>query len=192
MALTMVRRYDTGKTSQDKSLNEALRIARTRGVVLKIQQEPESPGDLMVLNGMQGSLVRVKRTLRLHCTLQETEAHFADAIKKLRSVPVPAGIRRELWVWSRYRTWRFFVVVERGIEELVMMVQQIVPIRSMSLPLRHCFRGTRIISSKPVHPAIRLKPSYMESTCSGKLRKSPDMGLDCPTFPAGQLLIGNE
>ena len=49
-----------------KALNEALRIARTRGIVLKIHQEPESAGDLMVLNGMQASLVRVKRTLRLH------------------------------------------------------------------------------------------------------------------------------
>ena len=105
-----------------KALHEALRIARTRGVVLKIQQEPESAGDLMVLSGMQASLVRVKRTLRLHCTLHETEVHFADAIRMLRTVPVPAGIRRELWVWSRYRTWRFFVVGESGLEELVMMV----------------------------------------------------------------------
>ena len=105
-----------------KALSEALRIARTRGVVLKIQQEPGCGGDMMVLNGMQASLVRVKRTLRLHCTLHETEVHFADAIRMLRTVPVPAGIRRELWVWSRYRTWRFFVVGESNIEELVMMV----------------------------------------------------------------------
>jgi hypothetical protein len=97
-----------------KALNEALRIARARGFELKIQQEPESAGDLMVLNRMQASLVRVKRTLRLHCTLQETEAHYADAIKRLRSVSVPAGIRRELWVWSRYRTWRFFIVQEKA------------------------------------------------------------------------------
>ena len=112
-----------------KALNEALRIARTRGIVLKIHQEPESAGDLMVLNGMQASLVRVKRTLHLHCTLQETEAHYADAIEKLRSVSVPAGIRRELWGWSRYRTWRFFVVREKGLEEMVMMVQRDCPDR---------------------------------------------------------------
>ena len=105
-----------------KALHEALRIARTRGVVLKILQEPESPGDLIVLSGVQASLVRVKRTLRLHCTLQETETHFRDAIKSLRSIAVPAGMRRELWVWSRYRTWRFFVVGENNLEELVMMV----------------------------------------------------------------------
>jgi hypothetical protein len=112
-----------------KALNEALRIARARGFELKIQQEPESAGDLMVLNRMQASLVRVKRTLRLHCTLQETEAHYADAIKRLRSVSVPAGIRRELWVWSRYRTWRFFIVQEKGLEEMVMMVQRDCPDR---------------------------------------------------------------
>jgi hypothetical protein len=109
------------------ALDEAFHIARTRGVVYRILQESGSAGDLMILSAMQWSLVRVKRTLRLHCPLKEIEVQFAASVRSLRSVPVSAGNQRELWVWSRYRTWRFFRVEESGLVEQVMMVPHNVP-----------------------------------------------------------------
>lgn len=109
------------------ALDEAFRIARTRGVVTRILQEAESAGDLVIMNAMQWSLVRVKRTLSLHCTPPEIEAQFAKAIRSLRSVPVPPGNLRELWVRSRYGAWRFFRVEESGLAEQVVMVPRDIP-----------------------------------------------------------------
>jgi hypothetical protein len=94
-------------------------IAGRRGVVFRTWLDPGSTCDLIILGATQEVIVCVKRTLRLHCALKEIEIQFNESISRLRSVPVSARIHRELWVWSRNSTWRFFRVEKTGLAELV-------------------------------------------------------------------------
>jgi hypothetical protein len=102
-----------------KALDDAMPIARRKGVVFRTWLDSGSACDLIILGAMKEVIVCVKRTLRLHCTIKEIEAQFNESISRLRSVPVSAKIHRELWVWSRNSTWRFFNVEETGLAELV-------------------------------------------------------------------------
>jgi len=99
------------------ALEEALPLAKLRGMVFFLRPDPECPCDFEVLNNREVVFVRVKRSRCLHCSLAEMEALYRESILKLRVIPLSPSARRELWVCSRYGRWRFFRIMENGIEE---------------------------------------------------------------------------
>jgi hypothetical protein len=101
-----------------KALDDALPLAKTRGAILQFQEEDVFECDFMILSADRFSIVRIKRTKHLWCTLGEMETQFSEAIMRLRRIPASAFVSRELWVWSQYGTWRFFRVEDAGIVEV--------------------------------------------------------------------------
>jgi len=101
-----------------KGLDDAIPVARMRGAVLHFRQEEECAADFEILSADQIIIVRVKRTRRLHCSIQEIKEQFSEPILRLRSLPASAFLYRELWVWSQYGTWRFFRLLDTGIVEI--------------------------------------------------------------------------
>ena len=101
-----------------KALDDALPLAKMRGAILQFQQEEVFECDFMILGADRFSIVRIKRTRHLWCTLQEMEAQFSEPIIRLRRISAWAFISRELWIWSQYGIWRFFRIEDACIVEL--------------------------------------------------------------------------
>jgi hypothetical protein len=101
------------------ALDEALPLAKMQGQVLFLRQDPDSPCDFMILNSRQVVFVRVKRSRCLHNPVPDLEAQYRDSVLRLRVLPGPDRVRRELWISSRYGAWRFFEITGSTMEEVV-------------------------------------------------------------------------
>jgi hypothetical protein len=101
-----------------KGLDEALPVAMGRGTVMSIRQTKESVCDFTITAQDQVVLVRVRKAIRIHSLLEETEREFREPILRLRSFPGPGPVVRELWLYSRHGTWRFFRIEDAGIMEI--------------------------------------------------------------------------
>jgi len=101
-----------------QGVEDAILTARTRGCVMKFYSGPESVCNLMIRTSVHLIFVRVKRVVRILCTLKEIEEEHRDLIVQLRSFPVSGLIIRELWIYSKHGTYRYFRVGDAGIEEI--------------------------------------------------------------------------
>ena len=101
-----------------KGLDEALPVALKRGVVMSILQTGESVCDFSIIDKDTVVLVRVRRARQIHGSVEALEREFHEPIIRLRSVPGPIPVIRELWIYSRYSTWRFFCIEDAGIVEI--------------------------------------------------------------------------
>jgi hypothetical protein len=64
------------------------------------------------------AFVRVKYTEYIRAVLGEIARDCDDEIRRLRSVTQDAALSCELWLRSRYGTWRFFRVTADALVEL--------------------------------------------------------------------------
>jgi len=101
-----------------RGVDNAIEIARARGCVMKFYSGPESVCDLMIRSPVHLIFVRVKRFDRILSTPKEIEEEHRDLILQLRSFPVSGLIIRELWVYSKHGTYRFFRLGDTSIEEI--------------------------------------------------------------------------
>ena len=101
-----------------KGLDDALLAAQARGRVMSFSQNGESICDFMIMGNGMLIFVRIRKARRIHGTLEEIERQFQDTLLQLRSFSSSNLIRRELWIYSRHCTWRFFCIGEPGIVEI--------------------------------------------------------------------------
>jgi hypothetical protein len=101
-----------------KGFDAALPIAKARGHVMYFRRMRGSTADLMVSGNGILAIIRIQNAPRLHMTLADIEAEFRDAIALLRIHPGGGPVSRELWLYSRYGSLRFFRVEDNGIVEL--------------------------------------------------------------------------
>jgi len=101
-----------------KGLDDALLVAHARGRVMTFLQNNECTCDFMIMGNGTLIFVRVRKARRITATREEIEREFLDALLQLRSLPTSNLIRKELWIYSRYSTWRFFCTDEPGIVEI--------------------------------------------------------------------------
>jgi hypothetical protein len=100
-----------------KGLDEAIQTAGARGAIMKFSPYGEIVCNFLIRSPLRLTFVRIKYASRFHGTLAEIEAEYRDLIGRLRSIPGSSLVIRELWIYSRYGTWRYFRVTETGIEE---------------------------------------------------------------------------
>jgi hypothetical protein len=93
-------------------------FAFARGTVMRFVRDPECRCDFLIKNGDKLILVKVRTALRLSHTLVETEREFSEPVMWLRSFPYSPHIIRELWIYSRRGTWRFFRIDQGCIVEI--------------------------------------------------------------------------
>jgi hypothetical protein len=101
-----------------KGVADAIRLAGARGYVMKFYPGPESMCDFLIRTPVHVIFVRVKRFLRILAPPAEIESEHRDLIQLLRSFPVSDSILRELWVYSKHGTYRYFRVTDTGIMEI--------------------------------------------------------------------------
>ena len=99
-------------------VNDAVAIARKRGCVMRIVYGLESLSDLVIRTAAYVAFIKTRRTGKITATVQEIEHMYHDLIAELRLFPVSAQILRELWIYSKHGTYRFFRVEKTGIAEV--------------------------------------------------------------------------
>lgn len=106
----------------EQAIEWALPLAHLRGTVYFFRKDRECPCDFEIVNNQEVVFVRVKRTRCLHRPLLELETEYHEAVLRLRAVPSAPSVSRELWVCSRHGRWRFFRIMEAGMEEVAVPV----------------------------------------------------------------------
>jgi len=101
-----------------KGLDMAIPVAMKRGSVMLFQPLPEHVCDFTITGNGILALVRLMSAMRLHASIAEISRHYSDAVAGLCTVPFGGPVSRELWLYSRYGTLRFFRVTESGLVEI--------------------------------------------------------------------------
>jgi len=107
------------KTSRPRrTLPEGISLARLRGKVELTRHTREALYHLTIVAAGMVAFVRVRFAAQILATLPEIEAEFKKDLVRLRAIVQDAAISRELWLRSRYGTWRFFRITETGLVEI--------------------------------------------------------------------------
>ncbi len=99
-------------------IDDAVVIARKRGCVMRIMHGLESLSDLVIRTAAYVAFVKTRRTDKITATIREIEHTYKDLIAELRLFPVSAEILRELWIYSKHGTYRFFRIGTAGLVEV--------------------------------------------------------------------------
>jgi hypothetical protein len=99
-------------------VDDAVIIAHKRGCVMRIVYGLESICDLVIRTAAYVAFVKARRTDKITATIREIEHTYQDLIAELRLFPVSAEILRELWIYSKHGTYRFFRISMAGIDEV--------------------------------------------------------------------------
>jgi len=109
--MTRGRRPTTG-------LDDAILIAGAKGTIMKFFPKGEIVCNFLIRSPVRLIFVRIKYASRFHGTLPGIEAEYRELIGRLRSIPGSSLVIREIWIYSRYGTWRYFRVGDTAIEEI--------------------------------------------------------------------------
>lgn len=101
-----------------KGLEDAILVSQARGTVMIFQQNKEKLCDFMIIGNGHLVFVRIRTTMRIRTLREEFEREFQEPIMRLRSFPSSVQILKELWIYSRYGTWRFFRIEDTRIVEI--------------------------------------------------------------------------
>ena len=100
------------------TIRDAIPIARLRGMVQMAESGPESLYDFTIAGTKPVAFVRVKFSEHILAMLEDVAWDCHDEIGRLRLITQDSAISCELWLRSRYGTWRFFRVTIDAILEL--------------------------------------------------------------------------
>ena len=101
-----------------KGFDIAIPIALMRGRVMRFQQVPDYVCDFTITGNGIFALVRLMSATRLHASIAEIARNYSNAVSGLSTIPFGGPVSRELWLYSRYGTLRFFRVAEAGLIEI--------------------------------------------------------------------------
>lgn len=100
------------------TLDEALAIAQLRGIVQRTMNGPERLYEFAIVGTIPLAFVRLRFANRLLIDLAMIARLYREEIRRLRMVSRDQGNSLELWLRSRYGTWRFFRVDTGSISEI--------------------------------------------------------------------------
>ncbi|MFA7694575.1 MAG: hypothetical protein WCX63_03465 [Methanoregula sp.] len=101
-----------------RALSDALPIARRRGTTQPAGRAPENLYDFTIVSAIPLAFVRVSYCARIHAPVAEFVNEFQDDLIGLGRIAAHNCISRELWLRSRYGTWRFFRLTANTLVEL--------------------------------------------------------------------------
>jgi hypothetical protein len=99
-------------------LDGAVLMGKRRGMVMEFLPDPATPANFLIQTPSSITFVRVRFASRLHGSLIEILTEFREPIERLRSIPASENIGRELWIYSRYGFWRYFLITDMLVEEI--------------------------------------------------------------------------
>ena len=101
-----------------KGMDIAMPVAKARGRVIELVQNGDTPGDFGIIVGGVVTFVSFCRADPFRCTPAEIEVENRLRIARLRSVPASVHVLRELWIYSKYGSLRFFRVEDTWLLEI--------------------------------------------------------------------------
>jgi hypothetical protein len=101
-----------------KGFDVAIPVALMRGDVMLFQRSPGNVCDFTIAGNGILAMVRLMMILRLHATIAEITIEYAAAVHGLCTIPFGGPVSRELWLYTRHGTLRFFRVTETGLVEI--------------------------------------------------------------------------
>lgn len=101
-----------------KGFDIAIPIALLRGRVMMFQLLPDHVCNFTITGNGVFALVRLMSATRLHASIEEIAWEYSGAIAGLGTLPFGGPVSRELWLYSRYKTMRFFRLTEAGLVEI--------------------------------------------------------------------------
>jgi len=145
-----------------KGFDVAIPVALMRGDVMLFQRSPGNVCDFTIAGNGILAMVRLMMILRLHATIAEITIEYATAVHGLCTIPFGGPVSRELWLYTRYGTLRFFRVTEAGLVEIDCFGFPFVNGRSVTmLP---AFPGANL---PPAGPAAAGQPGAGAGTARG-------------------------
>jgi hypothetical protein len=85
---------------------------------MRIAYGLESFCDLVVRTATHIIFIKARRLDRITAPIAEIEHECQSLISELRMVPASAQILLELWIYSKYGTYRFFRIGASGLTEI--------------------------------------------------------------------------
>jgi len=101
-----------------RALEEAVPIAKARGIVQMTLSGPERIFDIAIISKVPVAFVRVMFAPAILATIQQLTDEFKEEVAQLRLVARDAAITAELWIRSKHGTWRFFLVTPNSLVEI--------------------------------------------------------------------------
>ena len=99
-------------------IREALPIARTRGRVMEIVQNGDTPAMFVIVADGKVYFIYIRRADPFRVTPAEMETENREVLATIRTLPHSADIIRELWPYSKAGTLRFFRVEDSWLLEI--------------------------------------------------------------------------
>ncbi len=101
-----------------RGISLALPVALRRGHVMVFFPGLTNIGEFLIAGNGHFDLVGIRFARRIRATLHEIEKEFAEAIADLRLAPRTGPVSCELWLYSRYGTFRHFRVHDHALAEV--------------------------------------------------------------------------
>jgi len=101
-----------------RALEEAVPIAKARGIVQMTLSGPERIFDIAIISKVPVTFARVMFAPAILATIQELTDEFKEEVAQLRVIARDAAITAELWIRSKHGTWRFFLVTPDFLVEI--------------------------------------------------------------------------
>jgi hypothetical protein len=101
-----------------KALEEAVPIAKARGMIQVTLSGPERIFDIAIVSKIPVAFARVMFAPKILATIQELMEDFKEEIAQLRVIARDLAVTAELWIRSKHGTWRFFLVTPSTLVEI--------------------------------------------------------------------------
>ena len=101
-----------------KALDEAVPIAKARGIIQLTMSGPERIYDISIISKIPVTFSRVMFAPKILATVHELADYYRKEIAQLRLIARDAAVTAELWIRSKHGTWRFFLVTPDFLVEI--------------------------------------------------------------------------
>lgn len=101
-----------------RALDEAVPIAKARGIIQLTMSGPERIYDISIISKIPVTFSRVMFAPKILAGVHELADYYRKEIAQLRLIARDAAITAELWIRSKHGTWRFFLVTPDFLVEI--------------------------------------------------------------------------
>ena len=101
-----------------RALDEAVPIAKARGIIQMTMSGPERIFDIAIISKIPVTFSRVMFAPEILATIHELADYYRKEIAQLRLIARDAAVTAELWLRSKHGTWRFFLVTPNSLVEI--------------------------------------------------------------------------
>ena len=101
-----------------RAFDEAIPIARARGLIQKAMSGPEQIFDIAIVSKVPYTFARIMFAPEILATVQDLAEYYGKEIARLRLIARDAAATAELWLRSKHGTWPFFQIMPSSLVEI--------------------------------------------------------------------------